>query len=139
MRGDAFLLDACAILAFLTDEAGAGEVERLLREADNGTARVFAHRINILEVYYNTLRGEGALKADAALRTIAGIPIVQVDTLTEPVLCEAGRLKAAFRVSLADAVALAQAHALHAALVTADHHEMDPVDQAGEVRFLWIR
>lgn len=139
MKKEAFLLDACAMLAFLADEPGAAEVERLLRAADNGTARVFAHRINILEVYYNILRGEGAPQAEATLQTLAKLPVTQIDTLSLPVLREAGRLKARFKVSLADAVALAEARTRHATLVTADHHEMDALDQAGEVKFLWIR
>ena len=40
---------------------------------------------------------------------------------------------------IADAVALAQAFDEQAVLVTADHHELDAVNDAGEVEFLWLR
>jgi predicted nucleic acid-binding protein len=51
----------------------------------------------------------------------------------------AARFKARFRISLADSVALALAVVCDAPLVTCDHHEFDPIETAGEVRFLWIR
>jgi predicted nucleic acid-binding protein len=42
-------------------------------------------------------------------------------------------------MSLADSFALATALCRGAALVTADHHEFDAVEQAEPVGFLWFR
>ena len=42
-------------------------------------------------------------------------------------------------MSLADAMALAQAVDEQAILVTADHHELDVICVDGSVEFLWVR
>jgi predicted nucleic acid-binding protein len=51
----------------------------------------------------------------------------------------AAGFKARFRISMADAVALALAEKHSAPLVTCDHHEFDPIETSGQARFLWIR
>ena len=51
----------------------------------------------------------------------------------------AAGFKARFRVSMADAVALALAAKYGAPLMTCDHHEFDPNEKSGQARFLWIR
>ncbi|MDR0446149.1 MAG: hypothetical protein LBH17_03835 [Oscillospiraceae bacterium] len=60
--------------------------------------------------------------------------------MTLPKLIESGRLKSAYKISLADAIALAEASVSGGHCVTADHHEMDKVEQ-GEpnIKFMWIR
>jgi predicted nucleic acid-binding protein len=52
---------------------------------------------------------------------------------------EAARFKLAFKMSVADSFALATAKLEDVTLITADHHEFDPIDEAGEIEFLWIR
>jgi hypothetical protein len=42
-------------------------------------------------------------------------------------------------MSLADSMAIAQTVVDNATLVTSDHHELDAIDQAGMVGFLWFR
>jgi predicted nucleic acid-binding protein len=59
--------------------------------------------------------------------------------LEDAVFKEAGRLKAIYRISLADSLALAEAKTRGARIMTADHHEFDTLDKKGEVAFLWIR
>ncbi len=44
-----------------------------------------------------------------------------------------------FNVSVADSVALGLAKLKGASLVTTDHHEFDPIEEAGEMRFHWLR
>ena len=51
----------------------------------------------------------------------------------------AGRLKASYRISLTDSIALAQAIVVDGELLTADHHEFDYMDGVEPVRFHWIR
>lgn len=48
-------------------------------------------------------------------------------------------LKKNYKVSLADSIALGFAKENQARLVTSDHHEFDPIDEAGDAKFLWIR
>ena len=46
-----YVLDACAMIAFLNGEAGAETVTELLFQARAGTNRLFMSRIQVLEVY----------------------------------------------------------------------------------------
>jgi hypothetical protein len=56
------------------------------------------------------------------------------------VLIEAGRIKSDYRrISLADSIVIAETSIRTGFLVTADHHEMEKIDKAGVVNFLWIR
>jgi PIN domain nuclease of toxin-antitoxin system len=135
-----YILDACALLAFLNKEDGWEKVMGLLTEAIAGNAQVSMHSINLIEVYYDRLRLGDARKLDAFILAAFESPIQIVDTITRPLLDEAARIKAVFRrISLADAVGLATAHCMDGIFVTADHHELDAVEQSGSVRFLWIR
>lgn len=47
-----FVLDACAIIAFLTEEAGSDIVQEYLIQAKSGKINLFMNSINLLEVYY---------------------------------------------------------------------------------------
>ena len=51
----------------------------------------------------------------------------------------AGGFSTAYRISLADSVALGLAQQHNAHLVGRDHHEFDPIDRDGKPRFRWIR
>ena len=52
---------------------------------------------------------------------------------------EAGRLKATYRISLADSIALAEASVSGGILLTADHHELELVEKNENIVFHWIR
>jgi len=52
---------------------------------------------------------------------------------------EAGRLKRSHKMSVADSFVLATAIIEGATVVSSDHKEMDSVEEAGELSFLWIR
>lgn len=138
MTTGGFVFDACALLALLLDEEGAAEVEKILVDAEDGDPTVVVHKINALEIYYNIFRRFGAARADETLSAIAALPVTFVDTL-EPVFKEAGRIKANYRLSLADSIALAEAKIRNARLVTSDHHEFESVEKDGEVSIFWFR
>jgi predicted nucleic acid-binding protein len=53
----------------------------------------------------------------------------------EEIFMEAGRLKASYKISLADSILLAESIISGGTLLTADHHEFD---DHGEIKFLWI-
>jgi len=136
---DAFVLDACALIAFLNDEDGADKVEDTLLKALKEDCIVYINKINILEVYYGVFREEGKDKAEEILVKILALPLKIIDKLEDAVFKEAGRLKAIYKISLADSLALAEAKTRGSRIVTADHHEFDTLDKKGEVVFLWIR
>jgi len=134
-----YVLDACALIALFQKETGAEMVESLLVEAMNGSCSVSMNAINLLEVYYGYLRVDGEVSAEQKLNAVAESCIKVIETLPEELLRRAGKLKIAHRISLADAILIAQASINAAIVVTSDHHELDTVDEKGIVEFLWIR
>lgn len=134
-----YLLDACAIIAYLSDEDGADKVEELLWQSNQETGKLFMHELNLLEVYYGVYRDEGKELAEETFEKVTNLPIKIIEGLRKTVFKEAGRFKARYKVSLADSVALAQAKVKGIPLVTCDHHEFDRLQEAKELDFVWIR
>ena len=46
-----YVLDACALIALILDEAGADTVSEILNSAYRGEADAFLNKLNLLEVY----------------------------------------------------------------------------------------
>jgi len=134
-----FVIDACALIAFLNDEEGADKVEELLRIAQEKKANLFMNKLNLLEIYYGVYREDGKEVAEDVLLKIRRTPIKVIEGINDAVFKEAGRLKAVYKISIADAVAVAQAKVKKALLVTADHHELEQIEQNTEVNVYWIR
>jgi len=134
-----YILDACALIAAIKREDGALVVAELYEEAIKGEANIIINKVNLLEVYYGFRREHGKDFAEIILKSVID-SIVDVSDISIDVLTEAGRIKSDYRrISLADAVALAEASTRNGYIVTADHHEMDLLDKAGIVKFLWFR
>ena len=134
-----FVLDACALIAYLNGEEGSERVEARLLEAVGGAAEVHMSVVNVCEVYYDCIRVKGEAEAGRLLAEIQTLPISIVRTIDNPLLEMAGRLKVVEHVSLGDAFALAVAKVFGARLISCDHHEFDPVADKGEIEFDWIR
>jgi len=122
-----YILDACALLAFLNDEEGAEKIENLLNQSAASDISVYMNIINLFEVYYGELRDKGAEIAQIVLDMIQHYSIKIIDTITEQVFREAARLKAAYKMSIADCIGLATAIDLSGQFVSSDHHELDVV------------
>jgi predicted nucleic acid-binding protein len=136
---DAYILEACALIALIMDEAGSDTVSNVINSAYKGETDVFLNKLNLLEVYYGDYRAHGKTAADTMLGKVKKLPISIKDAIGDAVFLEAGRLKATYKISIADAVALAETSISEGTLVTADHHEMDIIDKNEKIRFLWIR
>jgi predicted nucleic acid-binding protein len=95
--------------------------------------------INLLEVYYNVFRKGGREIADDALLEVKASPIDIIETVSEDVLKEAGRLKASYKMSVADSMAVAEASVSGGVLVTSDHHELKEVEASENIKFYWFR
>ena len=94
-----FLLDTSAWFTFMEDEKGADEVESILTTKD-----IIIPFIVLMEVYYISFREKGEYIASeryAFLKSLEAEFIWQID---EPTLLMAGKFKALYRISLADAV-----------------------------------
>ena len=133
-----FVLDACALLAVARNEKGADVVVEAYNKANDGTARLLINRINLLEVYYDFYRFKSKNYADDFVKTVKQSE-VQICEFDEFIFNQAGRLKATYKISLADSIALAEAAISGGVLLTADHHEFDAIDKDGKIKFLWIR
>ena len=130
------VLDAWALLAFLQgEEPAATRVRDLLREANEGSARVLMSIINLGEVYYNLGRVRGEEEAEETLTTIRQLPMTILPASDEMVM-RAARLKMAHPISYADAFAAAAASELSAVLVTGDP-ELKRLD--GIIALEWLQ
>ncbi len=114
-----YILDTSAIMAFLGGEPGADRVERLLRGARAGRHQVIACSITLMELFYTALRAKGE---DTAVRLLALVKAWPLEWVypDEKVLLQAGRLKASYRLSVADALIAALAKLQGATLVHKD-------------------
>ena len=134
-----YVLDACAMLAVLSNEEGADVVEDVYEKAALDEVVLIINKLNLLEVYYFLFRVYGKDHADAFYNEIKHSPIRIYHEISDDVFREAGRLKASYKVSLADSIALAQTIVLDGNLLTADHHEFDSLEGREPIRFHWIR
>ncbi len=70
-----FVLDACAIIAFLNDEEGTHKVEQLLWQCSRAPNTLFMHEINLLEIYYGVYRNESEELAERTYDKVLNLPI----------------------------------------------------------------
>ncbi len=118
--GSVAVVDSWGALAFLRREGSADTtVRRYLRRADSGNVRLLMNLVNLGEVYYRMIQLAGAGDADERLRLLRKLPIEMVP-VREPLAMEAGRLKARYRISFADAFAVATARVEDGAVLTGD-------------------
>jgi predicted nucleic acid-binding protein len=135
---DRYILDACALLTFFNDEEGAEIVEGLLQKAESMEISVRMSIINLLEVYYDRLRTRKDSEIKDFLEFTAVAPIEILNSISDFVFHEAARLKASYKMSLADAVGLAATKELSGQFVTSDHSELEEVEQHEKIPFLWL-
>jgi predicted nucleic acid-binding protein len=133
-----YILDACALIAFLNDEEGADCVENLLVQAQNDECLLLMHYINLGEVYYYVCRQEGEDTANSVYAALIELPIRFVG-ISEPQLLTAGQIKATHRMPYADAFAVALCVLESATLVTADRHDFEPLEELGLIPIKWLR
>jgi predicted nucleic acid-binding protein len=113
-----YVLDANAVLRYLTNGPGIERLDRLFAQAQRGEASLSMSVINRGEVLYNLAKRAGMLEAIAALRTIAHY-VESVDA-TEEQANGAATLKFIYKLGYADCFAADLAIRKGATLVTAD-------------------
>jgi PIN domain nuclease of toxin-antitoxin system len=134
-----FVLDACAIIALLMREDGCDIVEHLFKGAKRGSSSIIVNKYNLLEVYYGFYRQCGKDFAEEQINKILASPIKVIDVLSDDVFYFAGKLKSQYKISLADAVLLAQGFASSGVVITSEHHEFDAIFNDGTVNIFFIR
>jgi len=107
------VLDAWALLAVLNDEPPAARVEQAIDEEVGVISW-----INLGEVLYRAIPRRGERRAMDAVRAVSRR--LQVEDVDAPLVLDAARLKAAHRLSYADAFCVATAQRHGAPLYTGD-------------------
>jgi predicted nucleic acid-binding protein len=116
---DAVVLDTSACFAFLENEAGADIVETYLLDARAELVAIHASFASLTEVEYITMQERSAADATTALAKMKGWPVRWRHT--DDLLCsDAAKLKAAHKISFADAFVAAMALRFNAMLVHKD-------------------
>jgi predicted nucleic acid-binding protein len=135
-----YILDACALMAFLAIEIGEGyeAVDALISRANTEDIAICISIINLVEVYYNFIYRYGTIEAaDEIMRNMTELPISVIDTVSKAVYRDTARFKTSYAMSLADAFLCATAKDLSATIVTQDG-EIRPAEQREKLSVLWI-
>ena len=127
-----YVLDTSAILTFTDQEDGADEVEKLLEDGKSSNCQLEVCAISLMEMYYITLRESGEDKAARLIAFVKSWPVVWVYP-DEKILLQSGKLKALFRLSVADALIAAVAK-LHGATLVHKDPEFESI--SGDIQLL---
>jgi predicted nucleic acid-binding protein len=134
-----YYLDACALLATFKEEVGHDIVSELYEKAANDEISLCINMINLLEVYYVLIYDFGIEFSKERLSEVINSS-VEITNLSLDYLKEAARIKTTYKISIADSIVLAETSVSGGTIITADHHEMDVVEQnESTIKFLWIR
>jgi len=116
---DAYILDSFALMAYLEDEVGGGQVTPILRTAAAGETHVYFSLINYGECLYIIEREQGLTKAQEMIAVVDQLPIeiISVDRLR---IFAAAHIKAHYSLSYADAFVVALAQEFNATVMAGD-------------------
>jgi predicted nucleic acid-binding protein len=113
-----YVLDANAVMRYLTGGPGAERVDTLFSKAQRGDVQLSISVINRGEVLYNLAKRVGILKAIEDLRTVGHF--VESVPVTEEHADGAATMKFMYKLGYGDCFAAHLATRLGATLVTAD-------------------
>lgn len=145
------VLDSSAILAFLADEPEAQIVEALLIQADEeAEGEVYAHSLNLAEVFYDVQSGADAARAEVEITRLFGLGVRERPDMDGALWRDMADLIAQVRtktslqgtrgnLALGDAAGVALARRLDGDFVTKDRTEIEPLHLAGLVSAIFIR
>ncbi|MHC6204337.1 PIN domain-containing protein [Breznakiellaceae bacterium SP9] len=133
-----YVLDACAFLAFVTKETGWDKVKELLEQASAKEITVAMSVVSFIETYYDQRKSRTPEEIHEFLELFALSPIKMIDTVVETVIWESSRLKALYKISLADAIGLGTAFNLSDSFVTSNG-EIKSVETAESIDIFWFR
>jgi ribonuclease VapC len=128
------LLDSYAILNWTQKEKGWQRIKVLLESAEKKEETLLMSQINLCEVYYKTIRMTDLEQAKKFLETFSLLPINVIHP-TDDLIWNAGEIKAAHPISLADCFAVATAMAHEATILTGDP-EFKQVEHLVEIEWL---
>lgn len=129
-----FVLDTSALLCYLRAEEGAKTVHDLLVSRKHSLKM---HKVNLGEVYYGVLKKDGPEKADQLYGILLQYPVQYEETLSDPLVVTAGRLKVKYHLGFADSFAAAMAMVEGGTLVTKDN-DFRSLEKDKILSVLWV-
>ena len=134
-----YILDACALIAFLSGEKGAENVRIIMQNAIMGDIVLKINEINLLEVYYHAINFYDLTTANEILEEIKKYPIEIISGLRNDVFKEAGRIKSKYKIPLGDSIAVAECIAAEGTLVTSDYSDFGKIEKTENIKINWFR
>jgi len=128
------VLDSYAVLAFLFQESGYEKVSEVLEKAAAADQAVLVAAPNWAEVRYQVERKVGLARWEETRTRLLGLPI-EIVAADQELAEQAGELKAARKMSLADCFCAALARQKKADLYTGDP-EFRAVEK--EIKIVWL-
>ena len=128
------VLDSYAVLAFLFQESGYEKVSEVLEKAAAADQAVLVAAPNWAEVRYQVERKVGLTRWEETRTRLLGLPI-EIVAADQELAEQAGELKAARKMSLADCFCAALARQKKADLYTGDP-EFRAVEK--EIKIVWL-
>ena len=137
------VLDSSAMVAYLRGEPGHEMVAALLSDPDRDVP-IYAHAVNVFEVFHLLLRTMGTGGATTALDDLKADGVLIRRDLDDAFWQDAAALVAAQRgqglqLAQGDAFGLALARRENADFYTADRHELTSVAASGLASIVFIR
>jgi predicted nucleic acid-binding protein len=131
-----YVFDSYALIAFFRKERSWELIQELLIKMSNNEITGWITTVNIGEIYYMISRKNSAKQADLAIKALLNFPLNIIEADLQLAL-QAAKLKAAFRLSYADAFAAALTISKKAVLLTGDQEFLNLKDEKDfEVQFI---
>ncbi len=129
-----YVLDAFAFIAYLENEPGATQIEKIIQDAGAGKCNVFISIINLGEILYGIERRYGFTKAQDTLALITKMPIEILLANNQTVLA-AAHIKANHPISYADSFVVVAAQKINGIIMTGDP-EFEEVAELVQIEWL---
>ena len=114
-----YVLDTSALLAYIENEDGVADIERVLMETLDGQHTLYVSVVSCIEVFYISLQEQGQRVATERLQLLKDLPLVQ-EPLHGDVVALIGEIKASHMMSFADCCIAGLAKQKHAILMHKD-------------------
>lgn len=135
-KGDVFVLDSYAVLAYLGGESGQKRVQEVLQQTIDGHSKAVLTLINLGEVAYIVERSQGLVRAQEALGLIEQLP-VEILPADKDLVLAAAHIKANYPLAYADAFTVAAGLRTGGIILTGDP-EFEMVTDLVQVEMLSI-
>ncbi len=131
-----YVFDSYALIAFFKKEKSWELIQDLLIKMSNDGITGWITAINVSEIYYMIYRKNSAKQADLAIEALLNFPLNLIEADLKLAL-QAAKLKAAYKLSYADAFAAALTISKKAVLLTGDQEFLNLKDEKDfEVLFI---